>query len=240
VGGGVKRKKPSDLYVPGVPNTIAKGGFPGTSGASSRYLPSRKLRAIELVAAFSQRLPEFPIQVLHDTLSKAESDRTDCRDNKDIEVLDQLIRVIKGELERRDSLQPVESRPVPTQIPQETSGGATRCDPTVRATSVPRTATTLSDERRHNEKARQQGSLKYRSVLKRSILVALTRDPHASDLEICGWLDEEGAGELPANWASASNDRSFETAYKDPRQRPKIHVTISKIRGDMRKNGLLD
>jgi hypothetical protein len=81
--------------------------------------------------------------------------------------------------------------------------------------------------------------LNYKSELKRSVLVGLTKNADATDLELCRWLDDDGAGELPSSWRSKTNDRSFESAYYDPKHRSKIQVLFSKIRRDMRDKGLL-
>jgi len=80
---------------------------------------------------------------------------------------------------------------------------------------------------------------KYRSELKRSILIQLTQDPNATDNEICRGLDADGAVELPLSWKSKSGDRLFADAYADRNRRRRIEVTISKIRSDLRKQGLL-
>jgi hypothetical protein len=66
-----------------------------------------------------------------------------------------------------------------------------------------------------------------------AILVQLTRNFQASDLEVCRGLDEEGAVELPADW-SVGRNRSYEVAYKDRALRPRIEAMISKVRAHMR------
>ena len=81
---------------------------------------------------------------------------------------------------------------------------------------------------------------KYRSELKRGILIQLTRNPRATDNEICSGLDADGSAELPASWRVNRGDRSFTTAYLDARLRRRIEIAISKIRADLRKQGLLD
>jgi hypothetical protein len=78
----------------------------------------------------------------------------------------------------------------------------------------------------------------YRSPLKRAVALHLTRSPNATDLELCRWLDDEGAVELPPNWAMKAN-RSYEAAYMVATIRKKMHVVFSKVRGDMRHSGLL-
>jgi hypothetical protein len=81
---------------------------------------------------------------------------------------------------------------------------------------------------------------KYRSELKRGILIQLTRNPRATDKEICSGLDTDGSVELPARWRVNRGDRSFNMAYLDARLRRRIEIAISKIRADLRKQGLLD
>lgn len=80
---------------------------------------------------------------------------------------------------------------------------------------------------------------KYRSELKRAVLVQLTKSPKASDLDICRNLDDDGSAELPKTWRTNPGDRSFEEAYKNRDRRRRIEITISKIRADLRKSGLL-
>ena len=87
--------------------------------------------------------------------------------------------------------------------------------------------------------APSRGSLNYRSGLKRAIAVELTKNQKANDLEICRALDDTGAVELPDRLKSNRHERSFETAYKDKRQRHRLELTISKVRTDMRGKGLL-
>jgi hypothetical protein len=80
---------------------------------------------------------------------------------------------------------------------------------------------------------------KYRSELKRAILIQLTQNPNATDLEICRSLDADGAAELPAGWNVNRGDRSFARAYSNRAARHKIEIAISKVRADLRKAGLL-
>jgi hypothetical protein len=81
-------------------------------------------------------------------------------------------------------------------------------------------------------------SLNYRSALKRAIALGLTKERNASDREICEWLDEEGAADLPAGWTK-NHDRSFLSAYLDPEQKHKIKSAITRVRRDMRRSELL-
>jgi hypothetical protein len=70
---------------------------------------------------------------------------------------------------------------------------------------------------------------RYRSQLKRAILIALMRNPKGSDLEVCRSIDEDGSAEVDGG------DRTLESAYKDPQRRSSLEVTISKVRSDLRK-----
>lgn len=82
--------------------------------------------------------------------------------------------------------------------------------------------------------------LKYRSGIKRAILGALTRNPTATDAEVCRLLDADGGEELPAGWRSRKEDRLFFGAYANQRTKRKIEIAISKIRRDLRDRGLLE
>lgn len=81
--------------------------------------------------------------------------------------------------------------------------------------------------------------LKYRSGIKRAILGALTKNPTATDVEVCRLLDADGAEDLPAGWKTRKEDRSFFVAYASPRTKRKVEIAISKIRRDLRDRGLL-
>jgi hypothetical protein len=81
---------------------------------------------------------------------------------------------------------------------------------------------------------------KYRSALKRAILVQISQTPSATDLEICRGLDADGAVELPSTWRVRPGDRLFAGAYSNPGTRRRVEIAISKIRGDLRNKGLLD
>jgi hypothetical protein len=61
----------------------------------------------------------------------------------------------------------------------------------------------------------------------------LTQEPETNGLELCRWIDEEGAADLPDQWKTKPNDRSFESAYMSTAHRSKIQVVISKVRADM-------
>jgi hypothetical protein len=80
----------------------------------------------------------------------------------------------------------------------------------------------------------------YRSEIKRAILTQLALKPKATDGEICRGLDADGSVELPSSWKSKTSDRGFFDAYSDAVRRHKVEVTISKVRKDLRKQGLLE
>jgi hypothetical protein len=80
----------------------------------------------------------------------------------------------------------------------------------------------------------------YRSELKRAILTQLALHPKATDGEICRGLDADGSVELPSSWKSKVSDRGFFDAYSDAVRRHRVEVTISKVRKDLRKRGLLE
>jgi len=80
---------------------------------------------------------------------------------------------------------------------------------------------------------------RYRSEIKRAVLIELSRNPYATDLEVCRALDANGAVELPEGWKRKPEDRLFEAAYRDSRRRNKIESLISKVRADLSSKGLL-
>lgn len=73
----------------------------------------------------------------------------------------------------------------------------------------------------------------YRSPLRRAIRLALTVKPNSTDREICGYVDEHVGVLL--------HGQSLEDVYLNGNDRDKhlLQVTINKVRGDMRKSGLL-
>jgi hypothetical protein len=87
---------------------------------------------------------------------------------------------------------------------------------------------------------RTRGQLADRSEIKRAILTQLALKPKATDVEICRGLDADGSVELPSRWKSKVSDRGFFDAYSDTVRRHKVEVTISKVRKDLRRQGLLD
>ena len=99
--------------------------------------------------------------------------------------------------------------------------------------------TTPQPSREKNHTPTRALLLRYRSEIKRAILIQLTQNPGASDLEICRALDQDGAVELPKTWKSEPGDRLFVGAYRDSSRRHAIEIAISKIRADLRKRGLL-
>jgi hypothetical protein len=104
--------------------------------------------------------------------------------------------------------------------------------------SQPRVPAEKSDGRRRSGVGRP--SLKFRSEIKRAILIQLTKNPSATDAEVCRGLDADGAVELPATWRSKPADRHFFDAYSKPHTRHKIENVISRVRGYLRQRGLLD
>jgi hypothetical protein len=85
--------------------------------------------------------------------------------------------------------------------------------------------------------AKSSSRLMYESALKRAIMAVLIRNPKASDLEICHDLDIDGAP-LPKHWR-IDEIQFLESAYRDPRLRPRIQTAISKIRADLRRNRVI-
>lgn len=81
-------------------------------------------------------------------------------------------------------------------------------------------------------------SLNYRSPTKRAVLIQLTKNPGASDVNICRELDADGV-DLPASWRNSPMERSFCSAYMNLNTRHQIEVCIGKVRADMRKVGAL-
>jgi hypothetical protein len=81
--------------------------------------------------------------------------------------------------------------------------------------------------------------LNYRSRIKSAILTAITKNPRATDADVCRSLDADGGEELPIGWKERREDRSFFDAYTKPRTKRKIEIAISKIRRDLRGRGLL-
>ena len=75
----------------------------------------------------------------------------------------------------------------------------------------------------------------YRSVLKRAIRSVLIGSPDASDSQVCDGLDEL---DIPSD-TGGKGDRTFRSAYRDPKRRANLQSSISKVRGDMRQSGLL-
>jgi hypothetical protein len=89
------------------------------------------------------------------------------------------------------------------------------------------------------EGSRSASNFKYRSPLRRAILVQLIKNPGASNLQVCRGLDADGAIELPADWVIGTN-RLFQSVYKSPGLRKRLEAAISKVRADLRKQRLLD
>jgi hypothetical protein len=79
----------------------------------------------------------------------------------------------------------------------------------------------------------------YRSEAKRAVLIQLTKNPHATDLEICRKLDADGSIDLPMTWKPDKGERSFVQAYLNEGIRHRIEIMISKVRADLRRQRLL-
>jgi hypothetical protein len=79
----------------------------------------------------------------------------------------------------------------------------------------------------------------YRSGVKRFIAFHLLQLRTATDLEICRALDADGGLDLPKGWKNKPQDWLFVDAYLDDGRRNKVEVAISRVRGDLRKSGLL-
>jgi hypothetical protein len=84
-------------------------------------------------------------------------------------------------------------------------------------------ADSASREAPNQESEGRKRPFHYRSEIKDAILTALTREPSATDEEICEYLDDKGLAEIPASWQKGKN-RLFAKAYKDPELRHKIEV----------------
>jgi hypothetical protein len=70
--------------------------------------------------------------------------------------------------------------------------------------------------------------------------LVLTKNPRATDAEVCRLLDADGGEKLPIGWRKRREDRSFFDAYTEPTTKRKIEIAISKIRRDLRDRGLLN
>ena len=79
---------------------------------------------------------------------------------------------------------------------------------------------------------------KYRSGIKRAILIELTKNPGASDLEVCRGLDADGSIDVPRTLQAEKKDRPFVAAYSNRlSSRRRVEVAISRVRTDLRKRG---
>src|SRR5438067_11854211 len=76
----------------------------------------------------------------------------------------------------------------------------------------------------------------YRSPLKRAIRAFLAQEPQLRDMELCCRLDEQGV-EVPKSMQAAEG--TFESAYRDPKIKPKLASAISKVRRQLRNDGIL-
>lgn len=102
------------------------------------------------------------------------------------------------------------------------------------------TASAAAEGNQHSKRLTKPLLLKYRSGIKSAILLALTKNPRATDAEVCRLLDADGGEELPIGWRKRREDRSFFDAYTEPPTKRKIEIVISKIRRDLRDRGLLN
>ena len=57
--------------------------------------------------------------------------------------------------------------------------------------------------------------------------------------QLCHWIDETLNVDLPKGWMTESNERSFETAYKDENKRPAIDKLLDKVLGKLKQQKLL-
>lgn len=101
-------------------------------------------------------------------------------------------------------------------------------------------ASAAAEGKQHGKRLTKPLLLKYRSGIKSAILLALTKNPRATDAEVCRLLDADGGEELPIGWRKRREDRSFFDAYTEPTTKRKIEIAISKIRRDLRDRGLLN
>jgi hypothetical protein len=104
--------------------------------------------------------------------------------------------------------------------------------------SKPDSSTIYAKRRAQSLLAQQKIPPPYRSPLKRGIQLALIRNPHGTDLELCAWLDEDAPVDLPKN-LNSNGSRSFVDAYKRKASKNLLASAISKVRRDMRRSGLL-
>jgi hypothetical protein len=81
--------------------------------------------------------------------------------------------------------------------------------------------------------------LKFKSPIKRAILLALSQKPTATDLEICRMIDDDGSAELPKDWQTGAGGRSFEDAYRNASVKHRVENTITKVRRELKKKGWL-
>jgi len=80
---------------------------------------------------------------------------------------------------------------------------------------------------------------RYRSPLKRAILMQFLTNPTASDVDICHGLDDDENINLPDDWKIRAEDRLFSQAYKYHKTKRRMQIAFSKIRVDLREKALL-
>jgi hypothetical protein len=240
-------KKPEQ--IPG--SSWESPSFPGTSGLPSvstfrkvsaqptrrpyeDYQP-RELRELllELEGIVQKLRLKFP--ALAETWRPNETEREAA---VIIEDANQRIQELTLELIRQGGLETSDTGLDEVGSPQKANGAdPSHAPPRHEHDDAPEGLEHEEQHEPHHKRGR--AALNYRSEIKRAILVELTRQPRATDAEICRGLDADGAAELPKDWKNKPGDRGFFDAYSDPRTRHKVEVAISKVRRDLRKLGLL-
>jgi hypothetical protein len=88
-------------------------------------------------------------------------------------------------------------------------------------------------DRKHKSKIPPRN---YKSGPKKQVSWALRRELRLTDMELCRFLDSQG--EIPDR-KMMTRERSFEAAYRDPKIKPNLQSLFSKVRRDLRAEGLL-
>jgi hypothetical protein len=78
----------------------------------------------------------------------------------------------------------------------------------------------------------------YRSPFKRIIRDRLIQQPEATTLQLIKWLDSKDAVVLLPSWKNGG-DRTFTSAYRDPKLRPRIETYVSRVRKNIRDSNRL-
>lgn len=152
-----------------------------------------------------------------------------------IELLDRLKEKLRG-LERQDSEWSMLAKTIQGAGSASTNGRY----PSQRPDAPPHSPLSgdATQEVERADASGKNGTVKFRSALRRHIALLLTTNPSATDLEIARALDGDGAVALPKGWQSNRN-RSYEVAYKDQAIRNRLEQQISKVRLELRKARLL-